>query len=316
MIKIFIVSENIKLENNGKWIIDTFQDEFIKYTKKCEIVYDINKADIIWMLTFNIDAIKKIQQMEKKYVITTIHHIDNEKMNEFMVTLNLFETVTNKYHVICNKVYYDLRDLTNKSIIISNFWINELNFFKIINKEGLYKKYGLEHKKYYYVGSFQRDTEGKINCMKPKLSKGPDIFCNIVDDMRKRGMNPFVILAGRRRGYIIRCLNDLHIPYKYFEMVTNEELNELYNLLDLYIVSSRVEGGPRAIMECGLSKTPIISTNVGVSEYILQDESIYDMNNYLTYRNAKINVETAFENTNKYTISNYMDTFTLIFNLY
>ena len=30
-------------------------------------------------------------------------------------------------------------------------------------------------------------------------------------------------------------------------MVNQQELNELYNCLDLYIVSSRIEGGPRAI---------------------------------------------------------------------
>ena len=43
-------------------------------------------------------------------------------------------------------------------------------------------------------------------------------------------------------------------------MVNFDQLNELYNCLDLYIVSSRLEGGPQAIIECALSKTPIIST--------------------------------------------------------
>ena len=52
-------------------------------------------------------------------------------------------------------------------------------------------------------------------------------------------------------------------------MVSFKELNELYNLLNLYVVSSRYEGGPQAIMECALIKTPIISTDVGIASEIL-----------------------------------------------
>ena len=48
-------------------------------------------------------------------------------------------------------------------------------------------------------------------------------------------------------------------------MVDFTVLNELYNLLNLYIVSSRIEGGPQAIVECGL-QDPIISIDVGLVE--------------------------------------------------
>ena len=63
-------------------------------------------------------------------------------------------------------------------------------------------------------------------------------------------------------------------------MVSFETLNELYNLLNLYIVSSRYEGGPQSIIECSLNKTPIISTDVGIASQILSPESIFDMNNF------------------------------------
>ena len=42
-------------------------------------------------------------------------------------------------------------------------------------------------------------------------------------------------------------------------------VNKLYNILDLYLVTSRIEGGPQAILECALTKTPILSTDVGVA---------------------------------------------------
>ena len=46
------------------------------------------------------------------------------------------------------------------------------------------------------------------------------------------------------------------------------KLNKLYNILDLYIVSSRIEGGPQAILESSITKTPILSTDVGVASEI------------------------------------------------
>ena len=40
------------------------------------------------------------------------------------------------------------------------------------------------------------------------------------------------------------------------------------------------------IFEASITKTPIISTDVGIAGDLLPKESIYDMNNFLTYKNA------------------------------
>ena len=143
----------------------------------------------------------------------------------------------------------------------------------------------------YVLGSFQRDTEGKDK-ISPKLSKGPDRFIEIVKKMAEK-KKIFVLLAGYRRQYIIRLLEKYKIEYIYYEKVSFEELNELYNCLDLYIVSSRIEGGPQSIFECGLSKTPIISTDVGIARKILSTESIFDMENF---QNAQPNIDYAYKN--------------------
>ena len=101
--------------------------------------------------------------------------------------------------------------------------------------------------------------------------------------------------------YVIQNLKMLDIPFEYYEMSTFEKLNELYNILDLYIVASRYEGGPQSISECALTKTPIISTDVGIASDILSKESIFDMNNF---KNAKPNIEYAFKKILDYEIPN------------
>ena len=97
-------------------------------------------------------------------------------------------------------------------------------------------------------------------------------------------------------------------------MVDFTVLNELYNLLNLYIVSSRIEGGPQAIVECGLSKTPIISTDVGLAGEILSESSLYSGVDYLS---AKPNIEHAYKNsinlTKENNIKNFFKMFEMIY---
>ena len=141
--------------------------------------------------------------------------------------------------------------------------------------------------------------------MSPKLIKGPDIFIDLVNRLNNN-QNIRILLAGTRRQYVINKLKELGINYKYFEMVQIDQLNEFYNILDLYLVSSRLEGGPQAVLECAVTKTPIISTDVGVASEILHPNSIYSLE---TFENAKPMVEYAYENSKKYTLPDGMKNF-------
>lgn len=296
--KIYTLGEGGKI----KWICDILKYEFEEYNADI-ITNNINEADIIWILcSWRIKEISPII-LNKKCVVTTIHHIDwnKYKKDEYL------DKYTTYYHAICPKVEQDIRKITTKPIITSNFWINENVFFNMTNKKSLKDKYKIPHDKF-IVGSFQRDTEGSDPNM-PKLSKGPDIFIKIINNMKDQDKNPFVVLSGWRRTYVINELKKNNIPYIYYELIQPDQLNELYNCLDLYVVSSRCEGGPRSIMECGQTLTPIISTDVGISNIILDNSSIFDMNNYLSYVDAIPNIHIAKMNTDKYKISNFMKEF-------
>lgn len=306
--KFFVISENLILENNQKWIIDSFTNEFREFSG-LHFADNLDDANVIWILGYNIDIINKIKNPEQKKIITTIHHINfsRNKFIEFKKFFDIVDKITTYYHAICPKIEKDLKKLTTKEIRVANFWINDNIFFNINERSSLRRKYLIPENKY-IIGSFQRDTEGKHN-IRPKLSKGPDIFIQIILNIKLLGKEPFIILTGRRREYVIKNLVDNNIPYLYKEMVSFNELNELYNCLDLYIVSSRVEGGPRSILECGIAKIPLISTDVGIAELILSKESIYDVNNYLSYINAYPNIEYAYNNACKYKIKEYIKEF-------
>ena len=189
------------------------------------------------------------------------------------------------------------------------FWANQNIFFDIKDQENLRDKYKIS-KNDFLIGSFQRDTEGK-DLVSPKLSKGPDQFVQIVKKIQKKNDNIAVLLTGRRRQYVINEVKEAGIKYYYFEMVSFKELNELYNCLDLYIVSSRYEGGPQAIMECAVTRTPIISTDVGIASQVLDRKSIFNMD---TFMNAEPNVDYAFDKVQEYLIPSGFDNFRKIMN--
>ncbi|MAT48850.1 MAG: hypothetical protein CMA27_03360 [Euryarchaeota archaeon] len=285
--------------NNAKedWIVDRFIYEWNRYNFKQKKQPFIGKH-IIWLIAPWTWKKVPVRSLKKNKVLCTIHHIDEEKFdNHQLEEFTYRDKYVDHYHVISDKTLQQVRKLTSKPITTIPFWVNQNLWFQIKDKDTLYKKYNL-NKSNYFVGSFQRDTEGH-DLISPKLSKGPDRLIEIFKHLNEKEKNLNVVLAGKRRNYIIEQLNKAKIPYHYFEMASFSEINELYNLLNLYIVSSRVEGGPAAIMECGLNKTPLISTDVGIASEVLDRMSIFDMNNF---HKAKPNPDYAYKSVQKYKI--------------
>jgi len=281
------------------WVVDRFRREFNEYNYKTSNNYFFGNK-LIWLI-----APWTWRKISPKYlnsnkVICTIHHIDEDKFtgNE-VVEFKERDKLVDIYHSISLKTTNQLSRYTNKEIKTIPFWANQNLWYEIQNKEKLRNKYSISNNDF-LVGSFQRDTEGH-DLMTPKLSKGPDRFIEIVGELNNEKENLRVILAGKRRNYVIHRLDDMKIPYRYFEMTTFMQLNELYNLLNLYIVASRYEGGPQAIPECALTKTPIISTDVGIASSVLRRESIFTMSNY---KDAIPDINYASKKIQEFTIPN------------
>lgn len=119
------------------------------------------------------------------------------------------------------------------------------------------------------IGSFQKDGQGWGNGLEPKLEKGPDIFVETISILRHQGLKPLVLLTGPARGYVIELLERESIPFKYLGVLDKEKVSQLYSALDLYLVASRYEGGPRALLESLASGVPVATTPVGQAVEVL-----------------------------------------------
>ena len=304
--KIFILAAR---EN---WITDRLEAEWIKNNKEL-YTQNIHEADVIWILSAYRFRQIPIQFYKTKKVVTTVHHIVPWKMDKNLHQqyreLNQITDIFVTNQPICKNT---LSKYVTKPIKVIPLWHNEETWKNISNKEELRDKYNFS-KDDFLIGSFQRDTEGAgISQGKflPKLEKGPDIFVKAVMKLKIKHPNIKIVLTGNRRHYIMNELKKNNIPYVYFEMPDFKKLNELYNCLNLYIVGSRVEGGPRAINECSLLKIPLFSTDVGIARLLCHPDSIFDMNNIETILNCKADVEYNYREAQKYTINNYIKTYT------
>lgn len=120
------------------------------------------------------------------------------------------------------------------------------------------------------IGSFQKDGNGWGDGLEPKLIKGPDVFLKAVRLMKATTPELFVLLSGPSRGYVRKGLDDAGIRYVYAPAASYTEMPTLYHALDAYIVSSRQEGGPKAVLESMASGVPIISTRVGQAPQLIR----------------------------------------------
>jgi glycosyltransferase involved in cell wall biosynthesis len=282
---------------NESWIVDRVREEWYKYNPELSSK-NIKTADTIWIISPWLWGKLPKKYLKKCKVVCSIFHFEEKDYNPSNIKeFYKRDKYVDSYHVISQKVLQELQKLTPKPITYIPFWVNQDIWYEIENKEKLKLKYNIPVNSF-VIGSFQRDTEGK-DLKSPKLIKGPDRFVEIAKYYKSLHPNLIILLSGKRRQYIINELNKENISFLYYEMASFEELNEFYNILDLYIVSSRIEGGPQAIVESGITKTPIISTDVGFASDILSNESIFDMNNF---KNAKPNIDFAYKKSKELVI--------------
>jgi len=290
------------------WIVDRMGNEFLQHSSHDVSLDRIEEdTELIWLFASWCWNQIPIEILARKKVVCTVHHevpekFDLKRKQNFLIR----DKLVNYYHTYTKETKDLIESLSSKPVKIIPHWVNN----KIWIKEDKHKCREILNlpKDKFLIGSFQRDTEGS-DLKTPKLEKGPDIFVEKIKDICRFRKDVHVVLSGWRRQYVINRLNNEGIKFTYIELPDQQTINKLYNSLDLYIVSSRCEGGPQSVFECAQLKIPVISTKVGQS-FFLHENCIYNHDQKIN--NEIINLSSAstmynFNNIKDLSIDNCID---------
>ncbi len=290
------------------WICDRIADEWMQHNDSISVC-NIFECDIIWLLAGWCWNHIPIDILRAKKVVLTVHHLVPDKMtkdkiDEFLARDHFVDC----YHVPNKKTKNLITSLTSKPIKVISYWYDKEKWY-YVDKNTARIDLQIPDSDF-VIGSFQRDTEGS-DLITPKLEKGPDRFCEFIEKNNQRNIH--VLLGGFRRQYVINRLCSSNVKISYYEMAPIDTLRKMYASCDLYVISSRHEGGPQSVLEAAAMNVPIISTDVGIVSNILPDNCITNVEN-CNYLPSKDDVDYSFKQVKKFEIRSHKNEFIKMFN--
>lgn len=206
----------------------------------------------------------------QKTVLTVFHIVPERKLH----AQQALQQNLNIIHTSCTTTKAQLTDLgvLPAKVHVIPLGINTAIFSPATKqqKEYIRQKLGISPENI-VIGSFQKDGKGWAAGSEPKWEKGPDILVKVLDTLAQH-YPIHMLLIGPSRGYVCHELERLSVPYtnlgfiKPYEMIRN-----YYQALDAYVISSRMEGGPLALLEAWAAGVPVVSTKVGMVSDIARE---------------------------------------------
>lgn len=246
-------------------------------------------ADIIYCVWWNLLDNWKYGFFRKKAFIATV----TNDLSQQRETFNRVKKNVDIWVCANKKQVQELLNwgIQEENIKYSPFYVDEMIFKRLnLTRLEISKSLGINHnliEDRILIGSFQRDSLG-ADLSKPKWQKNPDLLVSILKTLKPEKY--LLVLAGPRRHYIIKQCEKFDIPYLFIGSLSQvkagvddinvntlplEKINLLYNMVDIYLVTSKSEGGPKAVIEAALTQTPILTTKVGMAPDLLDVFSLY-----------------------------------------
>ncbi len=304
---------------NGKdgkgWAIDMLRNDFEKALIRLGIGQTQNfiKADIIHNIWWNYFLSKTSfpLRLKKNIILSAVNFIDLENEHYFLKKEFKKANSYAKAWISPSEKQKKILEPFVKNIFVLPYYIDFELFKSAKNtypKQKILKKYNIPHdlvKNKIIISSFQRDTLG-TDLSKPKWQKGPELLIELLKDLPKEKF--ILLLAGPRRHFVLNQCKKYNIPYHYIGKEMQEDditvnslsfdkMPDLYKITDLYLVTSKSEGGPKAILETTAMKVNIFSTDVGLAADFLEKKNIFKDTD--TYKKAVYDFVVNFDKNKK-----------------
>jgi len=256
----------IAIQSQGAgWVIDQIKSDFQKLTRHKVVKLNEN-PDVCWCL--NLFGFSSLLPQIPKGCISVVHahHVDICGLNSYDFKAYNQAKVCVVPNQITEKIMHEKLSIP---VCRLPYWVSTACMQPSDDKVVKELKDELGGGSI-IIGSFQKDGNGTTGDT-PKFTKNPDLFIDVVTKIAKK-MPIKVILAGYARNYVIKNLLNEKIDFIYKPRF--KSVFALYNVIDWYLVTSRYEGGPQAVLEAAYHKVNILSTPVGLAPEILHAECL------------------------------------------
>lgn len=233
-------------------MISLYADEWRRLLETVDVVHFLNQWEV-----------KSITVPAKVALITSIHHVVNEKeWEEQLAPL----TEANAIMVVAEewKAFLLAKGLPPERIHLFYNGVCTAQFYPFQDKFIARKQIGIRSTTPLigYSAKFTSDYGGR---------KGIDIFIDSLKIAATAGKRFGVVITGPGWDTSIQQIKSLGIETYYYPFLPDRLMPTYYNGLDLYVVTSRIEGGPAPLIESMACGVPVVTTSVGIAKDYIQD---------------------------------------------
>ena len=195
--------------------------------------------------------------------VTTLHHMDSHTDIQQFIESDAVMTVSSQWQ---NNLIR--KGIPKENALLVPFAV-DLNTFHPPQKgerEEIKKALGLETNTFVvgFSGKLSSDSDGR---------KGLDCFSQAIHTLHSQLPDLSVLMIGpgwhhHAKNLQLNGIPCIHLAYEF----EHKKISKFYRVLDVFWVTSRIEGGPVTLLEAMATEIPCISTPVGIALDLLKDK--------------------------------------------
>ena len=222
----------------------------------------LQTVDVVHFL--NQWEVKSIKTPEKLPRIDSITHVTNMlEWEEQLIPLTKSDSL-----VVISEEWRQFmleKNVPSEHIYLFNIGVDTNKFYPFKDKSSARKRLGIysNSKLIGYSAKFTSNNGGR---------KGTDIFLKAVETCVDLGYKFGILITGPGWNEVVERLQGLGIEVHYYPFLPDKLMPTLYNAIDIYVSTARVEGGPAPVLESMACGTPIVATPVGIiKDHLVND---------------------------------------------
>jgi len=261
------------------WILGTWAKEICKWNSSRYDFYFMSSKSAI-------DNPEVFQELANH--VDVVHILSPHCLSKLSQFLDLSKTVSSVHHVAEWSTNFDIAIKCKRIMVVSSEWRDYLvsrgvdgNTISLISngvapdkfcvlpsniKKAAKKRFGIVENDF-VIGTFAKRSSNKND------RKGIDTLLDVITGLKDvlPGVSVKLFVTGPGWDDLLSSRKELLGSVIYKPFLSQREICEAYNCLDLYLISSRIEGGPAPLIEAMACGIPVVTTAVGMARDIIED---------------------------------------------